>query len=261
MENSSKPTTRKKVISTFILCSATFFALSCFTLLARFGQVGPISFWFITPNLVVGFLFGVAMTGLLFIGERFKRTGNQFDRIFINCVIGVVAIVVAIALTVLDTRLPHSTWRLIVAGPEPAIGFVKVDNTHLSPAGSWLVHGKSGVIYQLDCLGKDCRWVKFTEPISTVPVAGAYAWPCAPNRYILWPFIYGHIVDWSIFTSCGPEATGTFVAILLDDGTLWRWHEWSGLEELLDVLCWPIAAILTLVVCSALTSRKAGANL
>lgn len=73
MGNLSKPTILKKVIATFVLCSATFFALSCFTILGRFNWVESLSLWIFVPNIVVGLLFGFVITILLLISDRIKQ--------------------------------------------------------------------------------------------------------------------------------------------------------------------------------------------
>jgi hypothetical protein len=122
-------------------------------------------------------------------------------------------------------------WQMMPAPPEPAVRIIELGGYGKQPH-SITIEAASGKQY--DCCGPwPSTWnsVEFRKT--------RYGKECNKSDSTLYNQLSGKIVDCAFITQF-EWVTEQYYAALLEDGTLWRWRYYYGLETVMNAVLWGI---------------------
>jgi hypothetical protein len=127
---------------------------------------------------------------------------------------------------------PNSTqWQVMPAPPEPAARIIELGGFGKQPH-SITIEAASGKQY--DCCGP---WPSTWNTVEFKKTR--YGGDCNKSDSTLYNQLSGEIVDCA-FISQFEWVTEHYYAALLEDGSLWRWRYYYGMDTILNAVVWGI---------------------
>ena len=137
-------------------------------------------------------------------------------------------------------QLPHGQWWQLASPPEKAVRFVGQSAFNFW-GGSIYVETESGNYYSHTCDSENpCFWAEEEAPPGE---SEENFWSCQPGNFrsvatpIVW---FGTVVDTFEVQMCGADYTDQINFVLLDDGAIWVWNNFSSMFDLWLYPIWSI---------------------
>jgi hypothetical protein len=124
--------------------------------------------------------------------------------------------------------LPHGQWEQIISSPEKPVRFLGQSAFNFW-GGSIYIESENGNIYSYKCdSANPCSWTKEGTPPGTPE---KNVWSCRAEyvgSHMTPLMLFKKVVDSYQVNICGADYTNQINFLLLDDGTIWVWNNFSS---------------------------------